>query len=165
MYYALIIINSFLVYQTNHAHSYTYIHFCLEYIYSTSSFDELLTPFNWHHQHFVAFVITLLSYHRISSILQLFLNQWSKDAVPSFFIIGIKWRGHFCVYLSRIVNEVHIPNADRCRSNLTDIQEVSMNTWNTYNGFCSVNCWILFYVEHWGLKVDETLHNQLHQIP
>ena len=83
--------------------------FWLENISSTSSFNE--------HQHLCAFVITLLFSHRMSNIFPLFLNQ-----------SGIERRSHFSVHPIRIVPELHIPNDDRCPSNLRDIKEGSMNT-------------------------------------
>ena len=63
-----------------------------------------------------------------------------------------------------IVPELHISNGDRCLRNLTDIKQVSMNTWNKYNGLCSINCWMPYYVEYLVLKVDQVLHDRLHHI-
>ena len=63
----------------------------------------------------------------MNNILPLFVNQ-STDTLSSFLVTEIERRGNFSVRSLRIVPELHIPNDDRCRSNLTDIKQISVNT-------------------------------------
>ena len=129
--------------------------FWLENIYITSSFDESLAAFNWHQQY-------CPSYEQYIAIISKAIIQ---RYISSFFINRIERRGHFPVRPSRILLEVHISIDDRCCSNLTNIKQVPMYTWNTYYELCFRNCWILYCVEHLVFKVNPALHYQLHQKP